>query len=126
LFDVESGCADLCQWPAQEVFSTHRNGKGLQHTLQPTGFGRTINLHVTDDCDTAAVLAAGGFTAFGARPWGLFADTESPAAFGSNRRIRAPVSPRRRLPRTRPPPRSSASRQVGISTRITGMSHPAI
>jgi hypothetical protein len=54
------------------------------------GIGSTINLHVADDCDTGAVLAA---AAFGGTAMGLFADTESLAAFGSN-----PPDPRCRIP----------------------------
>ena len=53
------------------------------------GSSSTINLHVADDCNTGAVLAA---AAFGGTAVGPFADTESLAAFGSN-----PPDPRCRI-----------------------------
>ena len=57
------------------------------------GIGSTINLHVADDCTRRRCWPPpAGSPHSGARPWGLFADTESLAAFGSN-----PPDPRCRI-----------------------------
>lgn len=94
---VAASCAVPGAWPPVTIG---------ERRYMDGGIGSTINLDVADDCDVAVVLVPAGVSApssFGPGPaaeiaafrgaaLGIFADSESLAAFGSN-----PLDPRCRI-----------------------------